>query len=162
MFIDKKYRLFGLVSIVDIGMAAVFVLFVFLALRLSAPQVASAKPGDVKIKYTVEIQKKLPNFKESIHEGADVYDSQKGYLIGKILGVSTMPYLEDVGDIDAEIIRRAPIPGFEAVYVQIEATAQITDMTTAVGAFEILVGKEVYIKNKDFAAFGYIVAVEKE
>jgi hypothetical protein len=158
---DSKLRLFGIVSVVDIILILLFALFIVFALRFSAPQNVQAKAGDVPITYTIELQRKLPGFAELVVAGDDLYDSQKGYHIGKVVSALETPYLEDVGDQNAEIYRRKAVPGFQTIYVQVEAMAQITDMTTAVGAFDVLVGKEIYVKNSRFASNCYIVAVER-
>jgi len=159
--IDKKYRLFGLINVIDIGIIAALIVFAVLALRFSAPRNVSAKPGDVTIKYTVEVQRRKPSFKDKIKVGTDVEDSIRGYVIGKITNVYSEPYLEDTPDYANNIIRRAPVDGLDTIYIEIEAKAQITDYTTLIGAYEVLVGKDVYIKTKDFAAGGYIVRIER-
>ena len=160
--IDKRYRLFGLVNVIDIAIIAALIVFAVLALRFSAPQSASAKQGDVPITYTVEVQRRKPDFKENIKVGVPVEDSQRGYAIGTITGFYAEPYLEDTPDYANNVILRAPVDGLDTVYIQIKAMAQITDYTTTVGPFEVLVGKDIYIRTKDFAAGGYIVRVERE
>lgn len=159
--IDKNFRLFGKVSVIDIVIVIALILFAILARRFSAPQSAAAKPGDVTIRYTVEIQRRTPDFKDMIIVGGSVADSQRGYEIGTITNVYAQPYLEDVPDFDNNKIMRAPVDGLETVYIEIEAKAQVTDYTTMIGSYEVLVGKEVYIRTKDFAAGGYIVSLRK-
>jgi len=156
---DKNFRLFGVVSIIDIVIVIALVVFILAALRFSAPQSAAAKAGDVTIRYTVEIMRRTPDFKNQIKVGENVVDSQRGYQIGTITNVTSQPYLEDVQDFDNNTVVRAPVDGLETVYVEIEAKAQVTDYTTMIGSFEVLVGKEIYIKAKDFAAGGYVVGM---
>ncbi|MDR1642353.1 MAG: DUF4330 domain-containing protein [Clostridiales bacterium] len=160
-FVDEKLRLFGVVSIVDILLVCLFAVFIALAIQFSAPQSVAAKAGDVSLEYMIELQKKLPGFADSITIGADLYDSQKGYHIGTIKSVLETDYLEDLPDHNGNIIRRGKIPGFHTIYITVEATAQVTDMATSVGAFDIMVGKEIYVKNKDFASSCYIVKTER-
>ena len=157
--IDKNYRLFGFINIIDIGMIAVLAVFALLALRFSAPRSAAARPGDIAIRYTVEVQRRKPGFMDKVKVGAAVEDSLRELAIGIITDVYSEPYLEDTPDYSNNIIRRAPVDGLETVYIEIEAKAQITDYTTLIGAYEVLVGKDVYIKTRDFAAGGYIVRV---
>jgi hypothetical protein len=159
--IDKKYRLFGIINIVDIGMIAALILFAFLAVRFSAPQSAAARPGDVSLRYIVEVQRRKPDFADKVNAGDAVEDSLRGYAIGTIKSVRSEPYLEDVPDYTSNIIRRMPVDGLETVYVEIEAMGQVTDYTTLIGSFEVLVGKEIYIKAKHFAAGGYVVGLDR-
>ena len=159
--LDKNYRLFGLINLVDIGLIAALIVFTLLALRFSAPQNIIAKPGDVYITYTVEIQRRKPDFAENVKKskGSVVEDSLRGILIGTIIDVYDEPYLEDAPDYENRVIRRRPVNGLRTVYVVIYAKAQVTDYTTLIGSYEVLVGKDVYIKTRDFAAGGYVVRV---
>ena len=159
--IDSNFRLFGVVSIIDIAIVAALIVFAFLARRFSAPQSAAARPGDVTIHYTVEVQRRNPDFKDKINIGENVIDSQRGYGIGTVTDVYSEPYLEDVPDYGANLIKRAPVSGLESCYIEIQAKAQVTDYTTLVGSFEVLVGKEIYIKTRDFAAGGYVVILNR-
>ncbi|MDR2648172.1 MAG: DUF4330 domain-containing protein [Clostridiales bacterium] len=159
--IDKNYRMFGVMNLVDIIMIAALIVFAVLALRFSAPRSAAAKPGDVPVRYTVEVQRRKPDFADKVKVGDAVEDSQRGYAIGTIKNVRAEPYLEDVPDYEGNIIRRAPVDGLETVYIDIEAIGRVTDYTTLIGYFEVLVGKDVYIKTKRFAAGGYVVNLER-
>ena len=159
--IDRNFRLFGAVSVIDVLIVIALVIFVWLALRFSAPQSAAAKPGDITIRYTVEIQRRNPGFADMIKAGDSVTDSQRGYQIGTVTNVYAQSYLEDSPDYAGGAIRRATVDGLQTVYIQIEAKAQVTDYTTLIGSFEVLVGKEIYIKTKNFAAGGYVVALDR-
>ena len=159
--IDKDFRLFGTVSIIDVVIAAILIVFAFMARRFSAPQSAAARPGDVTIRYTVEVQRRNPDFKNKIIVGELVIDNQRGYEIGTITNVYSEPYLEDAPDFGSNTIKRRPVDGLETNYIEIQAKAQVTDYTTLIGSFEVLVGKEIYIRTKDFAAGGYVVKVSR-
>ena len=156
---DRQFRLFGKISLLDIALVVLLAAFIALAYRFSAPQSVAAKPGDRKIRYVVEIAKRTQDFAGQIKTGAKLYDSLKGYYIGDIVNVVTAPYKEDATDLDAGIIRRQPIDGLCYVYVTVEADAQVSERDTYVGQYQVLVGKTAYVKNADFAAGGYIVAL---
>lgn len=158
--IDKKFRLFGVIGIADLLLAALLIVFVILALRFSAPQSVSAKPGDTQVQYTIELYKKEPSFKDKVKVGTKIYDSLKGYEIGTIIDVYTEPYKEDVSDYDRGILTRAEVEGLDYVYVVVQANAQITDQATLIGQYEIMVGKDVFVKSRDFAAGGFIVVID--
>lgn len=138
-----------------------FALFVLIALRFSAPQSVSAKPGDTKIRYTVELNKKLPGFEEQIKMGTALYDTEKGYQIGQIVDVRVETYMEDANDFDRDVIIRTPIEGLNYVYVVAEADAQITDGATLIGQYDMMVGKEVFVRSKDFASSGFVIKIER-
>lgn len=159
--IDKKYRLFGVINLLDILIIAVLAAVVVVALRFSAPQTVSAKTGDVKIRYTLELPKKEQGFESQVAVGAEIYDSLRGYDIGKITEVNTQPYMEDVANMAADRVERVPVDGYENVYVTVEANAQVTDYTTAVGAYTVLVGEDVYVRSAGFASSGYVVIIER-
>ena len=160
--IDRNFRLFGAVSIIDIVIIAALIVFAFLARRFSAPQSAAARPGDVTIRYTVEMQRRNPDFKDKVKIGANASDALRGYEIGTITDAYSEPYLEDSPDFGNNVIKRAPVSGLETEYIEIEAKAQVTEYTTLIGSFEVLVGKEVFIKTRDFAAGGYVVRLIRE
>jgi len=157
--LDRQFRLFGKISLLDIILVILLGAFVALAHRFSAPQSVAAKPGDRKITYTIEIARRTPEFAARIKTGAKLFDSLKGYYIGEIMEVQTAPYKEDAPDLDAGVIRRQPIDGLCYVYVTVEADAQVSERDTYVGQYQVLVGKTAYVKNADFAAGGYIVSL---
>ena len=159
--IDKNYRLFGIPNIISI--IIILIVSVFIAIRFSAPLsivTNAAKSEGVTIRYTVELQRKNPDFKKNIKVGVKVKNSG-GNEIGTITNVYSEPYLEDAPDYDNNIIRRSPIDGFETVYIEIEANAQVTDYTTLIGSYEVLIGKQAYISTIDFEAVGYIVGLNR-
>ena len=161
--IDKNYRLFGLVSIIDIAIVALLAVFVLIALRFSSPRELVARPGDETIRFTVELQRRMPSFKESIRVDVPIEDSIQGLSLGTIVDFYVEPFLDDVPDHYNEIIRRVPVEGLETLYIVIEAMAQVTDYATLIGGtYEILIGREVFIKNSDFASAGIVVRIERE
>lgn len=153
----NKHLKIGNVSLIDVVVVMAIIVFILLARRFSAPQEATAAPGSITLRYTVELQKKQPDFADKVQVGAQVYDSQRGYHIGEVEGVTVGPYKEDAPDHDELIIRRTAIDGLCSVYVDIVAQATVTDQTTAIGEFDVLIGKEIYIRTKDFASGGYVV-----
>ncbi|MCL2352697.1 MAG: DUF4330 domain-containing protein [Firmicutes bacterium] len=157
---DRQFRLFGKISLLDIALVILLAAFIALAYRFSAPQSVAAKPGDRRITYVVEIAKRAPDFAGQIKTGAKLYDSLKGYYIGDITDVAVEPYVEDAPDLAAGVIRRAPIDGLCFIYVTVQADALVTEKDTLVGQYEVLVGKAVYVKNADFAAGGYVVSLD--
>lgn len=154
-----KFRLFGWINPVDVLIVIGIVALVWGAMIFSAPQQVSGA-GDVTARYTVELKQKEAGFHTRIEKGATVYDSQKGYEIGTIIDVYAEVYREEVGDEQAEVIRRAAVEGLEYVYLVIEAPVQVSDHATSVGQYDLVVGKEVFVKSKTFAGLGFITDIE--
>ncbi|MDR1065857.1 MAG: DUF4330 domain-containing protein [Clostridiales bacterium] len=159
--IDGKFRIFGKVSLADILFVAIAAAVIAAGVKFSAPRSAAAKIGGVKIRYTAEMYKKTTDFKENVKIGDVVYDSLKGFEIGTIVEVYALPYMEDVPDARKGVIRRTPIDGLEYVYAVIEANAQVTSGSTAIGEYEVMVGKEAFIKSKSFASSAYFIKLER-
>lgn len=159
--IDKNYRLFGKVSIVDILLVVIIIAFVFLAINFSAPQSVSAKTGDTQVKYTVELFKLEPTYLDKIQVGDTLYDNLKNTEIGKITKIYSEPYLEIVPDKGNSIYRKSTVEGYIYVYLEVEASAKLTDYQTLIGQYEIQVGKDVYVRTKNIARAGYVVKIER-
>ena len=159
--IDRKFRIFGKVSILDILLVVLAVVALYVAAQFSAPQTVGAKPGDVRIRYTAELYKKTPDFFENIKVGEKVYDIEKNYEIGTVVDVYQAPYMEEAPDFKNGVIKRAAIDGLIYIYVVIEADAQITDSATMVGQYEVMVGKECFIRTKDFSSSAYFIKLER-
>lgn len=158
---DKNFRIFGKISIMDILLTALVIVVMFALNEFAAPQSVKAGPNDTKIRYTVELYRKDRDFSKNVKIGEILYDSEKGYEIGKIADVYELPYREDSPDFENKVYKRAEVDGISNVYVVVEATAQITDVSTNVGQYQVMVGKEAFVKSKSFAAGGYIVIIER-
>ena len=158
--IDKNFRIFGKLSIIDVLLAVCVVIFAFLAINFSAPQTVVARPGADRIVYTVELFMLEPRFLDKIHVGATLFDIERGFEIGTIIGVYDLPYKQDVRDFTRNIYRRTAIPGFRYIYIEVEALATRTDFSTRIGHFDLQVGRGVHVRTRDFAAGGFIVMIE--
>lgn len=158
---DKNFRILGKVSIVDILLVVLLVAGLFVLQEFAAPRSVNAGPNDVKIEYTVELYRKDRGFSENVQIGEILYDSEKGYEIGTIVDVYEIPYREDSPDFENKVFKRADVEGISNVYVVVEAMAQITDASTNVGQYQVMVGKEAFVKSRSFAAGGYFVKIER-
>ena len=147
--------------IIDLFLVAAAVFFMMAALKFSAPETVSAKPGDIVIRCTIELKEKQVGFHKKVEMGVTLYDNVKGYIVGKIIDVYALPYREPAFDEDTGIIRSAPIDGLESVYIVVETTAQISETTTSIGQYDIAVGKEVFVKTKRFAGKGFVTDITR-
>ena len=167
----KKFKLFGLIHPADILWAVILVVLVFGAIQFTAPQEVSARPGDVQIRYTIELgdrrndagERRLSRegFHEKIQTGYTLLDAQRGLPIGTIVNVYALPFQVDSFDEEGGVIRRATVEGLEYVRIVVEARAQISDYETLIGQFPVAVGREAVIRSKHFAGEGFIIAIEE-
>lgn len=156
---DKQFRIFGKVSIMDIIFVIAAIIALFLLKQFSAPQKVNAGPNDVKINYTIELYSKPTGFSDNIIVGETLYESAKGYIIGEVTNVYELPYIEDTPDMLSGRIRSAEVEGLSNVYIEVETLAQVSDNSINTGQYEIRVGSSIFVKSKSFASTGFIVKV---
>jgi hypothetical protein len=156
----RKYRLFGLINPFDVLVVIGIVALVWFASVFSAPKQINARDGDPFLRYTIELGEKEDGFHKKIEPGAIVFDSLKGYDIGRVVNAYALPYREDAPDLENGFFRRAPVPGLEFTYIEVETFAQVSDYSTMVGQYDIAVNKEVFVRSKHFAGQGYITSIE--
>jgi hypothetical protein len=156
----KKYRLFGVINPFDVLIVIGVIALVWFASVFSAPKQAAARPGDTPVRYTIELSEKEAGFHEKIRPGAAVFDSLRGYDIGRVIRAYALPYREDAADEEAGVFRRAVVEGMEFTYIEVEAYAQISDAAIGIGQYDIAVNKEVFVRSKHFAGQGYITAID--
>lgn len=156
-----KFRLWGIINPADVLIAAALIALVWGLLVFSAPQRVSANPGDGVIRYTVMLlEPKETGFHERITTGTALFDNLKGYWIGTVVDVYADTFRMGVGDEAAEVVRLAAVEGLEHVYIVVEAPASIGASSTDIGAYSVMVNKEVYMRSKDFASQGLVTSME--
>ncbi|MCL2616475.1 MAG: DUF4330 domain-containing protein [Defluviitaleaceae bacterium] len=159
--IDKKFRLFGKLSVMDILIVAIVAVISYVGVQFSAPVSVEAAPSDTRIIYTVELTNKRSDFINNVHIGDTLFDSIRGFEIGRIISVDSRPFYADAPCFDTNIIRRGEVEGFSFIYIEVEANAQISERATSVGNFDVMVGMEVFVRTRDFASAGFVVRLER-
>ena len=159
--IDKKFRLFGKISIMDILLVAAVAAIAYVGVQFSAPVSVEASPSDTPIRYVVELTNKRDDFVNNVHVGETLFDSIRGFEIGTVVGVTYRPFYADAPDFENNIIRKGEVDGFVFIYVEVEANAQVSDRATSVGNFDVMVGMEVFVRTRDFASRGFVVELER-
>ena len=147
------------ITVIDIILLCVVLASIYALYLLSAPEAAA--PGDTRIHYTVELFRYKTGFAENVVIGEELYDIERGYHIGTIISKYEEPYLEDAPDIEAGRFKRAEVEGLVNVYVVVEAYANITENATNIGQYQVMVGKEAFVKSASFAGSGYIAKIER-
>jgi hypothetical protein len=158
--ITKKYRLFGIINPVDILILSAVVCLVWFASIFSAPRQAIARTGDPFVIYTIELGAKEEGFHTNIQPGAVVFDSLRGFDIGRVVNAYGLPYREDAPDEVEGVFRRAIVDGMEFTYIEVETFVQKSDYAISIGQYDIAVNKEVFVRSKHFAGQGYITAIQ--
>ena len=151
----------------DLLLLLACVAIVYAAYLFSMPQQAVAESGQ-RIRFTVELSNfsagapmGLPaGFHEQIVPGPMVLESRNSIPIGYVVGAYGLPFMREVPDEAANIIRRAYIEEQEFAYVVIEARADVTDMITEVNGVRIVVNQDIYVRSRDFAGSGFITHLE--
>ena len=159
--IDKKFRLFGKVSVMDILIVAAVVAIAYAGVRFSAPVSVEATASDTTIIYTVELTNKRSEFIDNVRVGETLFDSVRGFEIGRIISVDSRPFYADAPDFENNVIRRGEVDGFSFIHIEVEAQAQISDRATSVGNFDVMVGMEVFVRTRDFASTGFVIRLER-
>jgi len=155
----RKYRLFGIINPIDVLLVIAAVLLIWGAYLLAQPQNVAAD-GRVLIRYTFELGERPAGFYQTIEIGAPVEYGSQNWWVGEIVEVYSLPFLADISDERAGIVRRRPVEGLEFTYVVIEAWANISDASTNIGDFWLAVNRHVPLRSRNFAGFGFVVNIE--
>ena len=130
----------------------------YLMLRPTASSVVQTTP----MRYTVEMLNLPEGTHELMHVGDQVIDSSKNYAMGTVVDIQVMPYTVDADDRENNVTRQAPVPGYETVWLTLEANMVVTDSSiTTEGGYLVRVGLSTKTKGDNYAATGYIVAIER-
>ena len=154
-------------NLFDLLLVLVCAGIVYAAYLFSMPQQVVAESGR-HIRFTVELSNfsagapaGLPaGFHERIVPGPVVFESRNSIPIGYVVDAYGLPFVREVPDEAANIIRRAYIEEQEFAYVVIEARADVTDMITEVNGVRIVVNQDIYVRSRDFAGSGFITHLE--
>lgn len=154
-------KLLKRINFIDCLLLIIFAAALFFLRDFAAPAVSPKSSGDVLISYTVELFRREDVFINNVKTGEKLYDVERGYEIGVITDVYALPYYEDSPDFENGVIEYAPVEGLSNIYAVAQARAQITDYATNIGQYQLMVGKEAFVRTKSFSAGAYIVKVER-
>lgn len=113
-----------------------------------------------QVSFTVEVKNNPPEYKNLIHEGDDIKDAIKGGAFGKVTELKAQPnkeYMEN--KIDGAFVESSHA-GREDVYITVTGTPTTFGKNIMFASQEIKVGKQVFIKSKEYVGSGFIVDVE--
>lgn len=162
MIIDKKGKLFGKISIIDIILVlAVIFVIVVLAMRMGG-KVDLPFVTQPDTEYTVKLKATSLNKTDMdpFHEGEKVY-SEAGELIGTITDVEYSPnsvkkYLNSGESFDFED------PDYSDYVITVEGVGTVNDSgVMAEGTYLLIPGNNNKIASKYFNGYAIVLSVEK-
>lgn len=153
------------VNLIDILFLLLIAALVCGAALYPFPKSASAESGGNTARFTITLNEMEAGFTGRITEGKDyigvpLYDSYKSAGIGRIVDIYAQQHRESAADAERGVYRLAAVDGLEHMCVVAEAAAAISDDAVRIGDYEIMVGKEVSVRSRDFAGLGIITKVE--
>ncbi|MFV0502963.1 MAG: DUF4330 domain-containing protein [Lachnospirales bacterium] len=157
---NNKFKIGGKIAIVDILIVLALCLLMYFLNILSTPESIQADDG-IKNQFTIEIINVKAGMGDTITIGDDLYDSLKNVKIGKIVDSYTEPYMNLTENNETNSYDNVPINGLENIYIVIEANLTTNPNSTSAGNFDVMVGKEVFVKSKSFAGNGYVVKLDR-
>ncbi len=144
----------------DVIIVVVLIIALAFAFSYVSNADAASSTGQRDITYSAYIVKQSEGFGENIEPGMNVYDSLKGSKIGNIVSYERIPYATlNPNQITGEVVK-SEVEGFYDYIITIETSATVSDGATAIGNYEIAVGKEVFVKCKNFASSSFCVALD--
>jgi len=155
----RKYRLFGVINPIDVLLVTIAVLLIWGAYILAQPQTVAAEGGR-QIRFTFELAERPEGFHQGIEVGSPAFYGSQNWLVGTVVEVYSLPFLQDAPDHVAGVFRRVPVAGLEFTYIVIEAWADISDYATNIGNFWVAVNRAVGLRSRDFGGIGLITNIE--
>ena len=160
MVLDKKGKLFGKVSVVDI-----FVIILIAGLlagafyKLSSPVTNAIFGGDSTIYFSVRIQDVREFTQVYYKPGMSVYDSKTGLFLGRIEEVHVEPFVAKIEKSDGTIVAAAKPERIEIVLDIAGQGIETSQAFLVEGSYEVKIGAGVLLGTKYVDVSGYICAV---
>ena len=148
-----KFNLFDVVIIIAV-LAIAFGAYRYLIKKTSSQGSAPA------VTFTVELQKQGDDYADEMEIGDDISDAVKGGYFGKITDIKREKcYIVNESSITGEYVK-TEMKGKYNYYITIEGIpSYCTDASTMFGSCEVGVGREIYIKNRNYVGAGYVVDI---
>ncbi len=151
---NRKIK-FGIIDILIIVFVVIALVIGYKFLNGGAENSGNEK----MISYTVELRNQSGEYKDLIKIGDDIKDSIKGGYLGKVSGVEFKDATDVIENKNDGTFSVAKYQDSYDVYVTIEGIPTTYGDNIMFASQEIKVGKNIYIKNKNYVGSGYIVEV---
>lgn len=135
----------------------------YTVLKPAAPVEGDTAPSASTVQYTVCFHKMLGGTGALVQPGDQLVDNIKNYNIGTVVSTEIVPAkTRAVDQFDREVVQ-AEIPGYEDVYVTVQANGVTSDEAILLdGGFILRVNTTAYIKGEGYMASGPIISIERE
>jgi len=161
MIIDKKGKLFGKISIIDICIVLIVVLCLAAAYMRLSGGMSDITAQNVTIEYTYEVRNVRTFTVDALERGGSIYKRSAGEdYMGEIIKVETSENKGFVSDVDG-VYKTTSIPGrFDAVVtIQIPGKLMNSAIYTSTNQ-RVEAGSQVYMFTKWVSCGGDIKSVK--
>ncbi len=160
VIVDKKGRIFGKISIIDIIIIILIIAVVFVGFKVLKSDVKVVKNNNAQVYYTVEFFDVGENFFDEIKEGIPVQNAVKNFPIGQVHSVEKKPFVFLLENYEEGTYEEVEKEGRYSVLLTIKANCSVDEKNIIVGDQIIKVGEQLPVKGKGFAGNTCIVKVE--
>lgn len=159
-FVDKKGKLFGKISIIDLSILLIIILLcVGTYYKFFALDNTSVAQTMVPIKYDVQILGSRKFLPDAIKEGDILYDKVSNNSIGKISKVTEEPAKQVIQLLDGNF-KECYVPERYDVTLTVEAEGTITSSGYRVNrAYELIINSNKNFRTKYANATGKIIKI---
>lgn len=158
---EKNYKLFNKISILDIFIGICIICILVFLYYISVPASSTASASSTTRQYIVEIKNIDEGLSSKLQVGEEIFDSIKGSSIGTVVNIEEKPYEVFSKNLENGTFILRQVDGLSSCYITIEAEITETDRSTNVGAYQLMVGTQVFVKTKNFAGNGHIIMLER-
>lgn len=159
--IDKKWKISGKVSVIDIAIVVAVIVCAYFGYRFIFTSSAVKPRETTPVVFVMEFRRQPDYLSGKIKVGDVVIDAIKGLTLGNVVKVEEGKSTGETFDEKQEKFILTTVPDYIDVYVTVKADAYVTEEYTMIGTYDIAVGAKAAIKTADFAREGYIVAIEQ-
>jgi hypothetical protein len=158
--IDKKGKLFGKVSVVDLFVLVVVVVaVVFIYNNMGVAAITSATRGEaLTMKFHTEFA--VDDIVAALREGAPVIDWERRVELGRITGIEVSYGYQFITNEDGVLIK-APRPGYSSIEIQTSLRGVIQDTSAIIDGNRYNVGGSSSFIVGDTLMFMRISAIER-
>ncbi len=163
MIIDKKGRLFGKISIIDLIIILIAIAVLIVGVRFLISKKAKAPmPGKVPgtVYYTLEVKNVNEQFIKELEKGDKVFNAIRNNELGVIDSIKTEKYSFLMRNFETGTFEKVFYENRYNAYIRVKADAKVDVKHIHVGEQLIRVGTGVAIKSKGIACNTWIVELE--
>lgn len=160
----KKYKLFGKIPVFDLIIILVLIAVGFAAVRI----VLTSKSGNAylnseskTVRYTIDFYNLSMLVKGVPEPGEHVYDSLTNNEIGKVVSVTTRPFVSYSFNMETGETVATEYTDRQFVTIVVEAVATISDRETQINNIRIGMGKVITVNMPSLCASGVIIEIEE-